>query len=120
MRPTQPADAAGDSARPVGHDSTGQRTEDLYLRNYDPFQGYDLAVTVRDAAGETAFRRRYYFQPGEVESESGLLAPGEYEVTVELDNHRRKTVTCRVGPDPDETVHVELGNGAVSVTGTLY
>ncbi len=95
-------------------------TEDVYLRNYDPFSEYDVMVTVTDGNGESAFRRRYYFQPGEVKSERGLLEPGTYEVTVELDGRRRDTATCRVGPSPDRTVHVELGNGTVSLTEGLY
>ena len=95
-------------------------TEDVYLRNYDPFSEYDLTVTVTDESGDLVFRQRYYFQPGEVESERDLLEPGTYEVTVELDNRRRETATCRVGPDPEQTVHVELGNGTVSVTEGLY
>ena len=95
-------------------------TEDMHLRNYDPFCEYDLTVTVSDESGRRVFQRRYYFRPGEVESERDLLEPGTYEVTVELDNRRRETTTCRVGPDPDRTVHVELGNGTVSVTEGLY
>ena len=95
-------------------------TEDVCLRNYDPFCEYDLTVTVTDANGESVFRQRYYFQPGEVKSERDVLEPGTYEVTVELDRRRRETATCRVGPSPDRTVHVELGNGTVSLTEGLY
>jgi hypothetical protein len=99
---------------------TSVDTEDVHLRNYDPFSEYDLTMTVTDESGDLVFRQRYYFQPGEVESERDLLEPGTYEVTVELDNRRRETATCRVGPDPERTVHVELGNGTVSVTEGLY
>ncbi|WP_159901924.1 hypothetical protein [Salinirussus salinus] len=114
-RPAGSVERAG--GRPGG---ASVDTEDVHLRNYDPFSEYDLTVTVSDESGRRVFRRRYYFQPGEVESERGLLEPGTYEVTVELDNRRRETATCRVGPDPDRTVHVELGNGTVSVTEGLY
>ncbi|MFT4880237.1 MAG: hypothetical protein ACI9CA_000753 [Natronomonas sp.] len=106
---------------PAGRQSTGSvDTEDVYLRNYDPFCEHDLTVTVTDGSGGPVFRRRYYFQPGEVRSERDLFEPGVYEVTVELDGCRRETATCRVGPEPGRAVHVELGNGAVSVTEGLY
>jgi len=114
-------------SRPPGTERAGRQsarapvdTEDVYLRNYDPFCEYDLTVAVTDRDGQPVFRRRYYFQPGEVKSERDLLEPGTYEVTVELDNRRRETATCRVGPDPERTVHVELGNGTVSLTEGLY
>ena len=114
----RPAGSAGRASGPSARTSVD--TEDVHLRNYDPFCEYDLTVTVTDEGGDLVFRRRYYFQPGEVESERDLLEPGTYEVSVELDNRRRETATCRVGPDPERTVHVELGNGTVSVTEGLY
>lgn len=111
---------AGSPERAGGQSAASVDTEDVHLRNYDPFCEYDLTMTVTDGRGDLVFRRRYYFQPGEVESERDLLEPGTYEVTVELDNRRRETATCRVGPAPEQTVHVELGNGTVSVTEGLY
>lgn len=122
MHPNQSAGRpAGGVERASGQPASASvDTEDVYLRNYDPFCEYDLTVTITDASGESVFRQRYYFQPGEVKSERDLLPAGTYEVTVELDNRRRETATCRVGPDPDRTVHVELGNGTVSVTEGLY
>ncbi len=121
MQSNQSAGRPVGSSEEAGRQSTASvDTEDVHLRNYDPFCEYDLTMTVTDERGDLVFRRRYYFQPGEVESERDLLEPGTYEVTVELDNRRRETATCRVGPDPEQTVHVELGNGTVSVTEGLY
>lgn len=49
--------AAATAARTV-------QTEDIHLRNYDPYQEYDLSVTVTDSDGRTVLKERYYFQPG--------------------------------------------------------
>lgn len=95
------------------------RSEDIYMRNYDPYWGYDLEVTVR-RSDEAVFESSYYFQPGEIKSVGNVIPAGEYEVTVELDNHREKTTACRVSSAPDHTIHVELGNGTVSLTEGLY
>jgi hypothetical protein len=51
-----------------------------------------------------------------VESETGLLPPGEYDVEVELDGLRRWAGRCRVDDGPEHTVLVEVGNGLVSIT----
>ena len=113
--PTHQRDPRSDDAE--GHPVTSSQ---VYMRNYDPYWEYDLTVTVRDGAGNLVYDRRYYFQPGQVKHERDPLQPGEYEVTVELDNRQRKTETCRVSADPDHTIHVELGNGLVSITEGLY
>lgn len=96
------------------------RSENLFLRNYDPYSAYDVALTVRDEDEETVFEARYHFRPGQIQSVRGVLDSGEYEVTVVLDRDRRKTTTCRVGPDPEHTIHVEIGNGLASLTEGLY
>lgn len=96
------------------------QTENLYLRNYDPYRAYDLDVAVTDTDGRTVFESSYYFQPGQTESDRGVLTSGEYTVTVTLDNRQQKTDTCRVGPSLEETIHVELGNGIVSIGNGLY
>lgn len=100
-------------------DPDSVHSENLFIRNYDPYEAYDLTVAVSDAEG-SVFEERYFFQPGQIETVRGVLVPGEYEVTVELDNRRRKTATCRVGHSPHQTIHVEMGNGIVSLTEGLY
>lgn len=115
----QPASST-DAAHGSGPDPAGVRSEDIFVRNYDPYWGYDLSIVVRDADGQPVFQREYFFRPGQIESVHGRLDPGAYEVTVELDGRREKTVSCRVGPDTAETIHVEIGNGLVSVTEGLF
>lgn len=95
-------------------------TEDIYLRNYDPYNAYDLTVTVTDPDGRAAFESTYHFRPGQIKSVDGVLPPGEYEVTAELNGRHRNTVDCRVGPSADETIHIELGNGIASITEGLF
>jgi hypothetical protein len=100
-------------------DPESVHSENLFIRNYDPYEAYDLTVSVSDTEAPV-FEERYFFQPGQIETVRGVLVPGEYEVTVELDNRRRKTATCRVGDSPHQTIHVEMGNGIVSLTEGLY
>lgn len=96
------------------------RSENLFLRNYDPYSAYDVDVSVRDDENEVVFEERYHFRPGQIQSVCGVLEAGEYEVTVVLDRRRRKTRTCEVGPGPEHTIHVEIGNGLASLTEGLY
>lgn len=111
-----------DEVSPTDHAPNPEavRSENLFVRNYDPYSAYDLDVIVRDEDEATVFEARYHFRPGQIQSVCGVLAPGEYEVTVVLDRDRRKTMTCRVGPDPEHTIHVEIGNGLASLTEGLY
>jgi len=113
----EPRDAPRTDARPPVEETV--RTETLLLRNYDPHAAYDLSVAVGDET-PPAFAARYHLRPGQIETVSGVLASGEYEVTVELHGHREKTAACRVGSAPEDTIHVEVGNGIVSVTQGLF
>lgn len=96
------------------------RSEEIHIRNHDPYRGYDLELSVTDGSDRTVFEHRYYLQPGQIQSVGGVLGQGVYEVTVELDNHRRKTLDCTVDASPGHTAHVEVGNGIVSLTEGLY
>lgn len=110
-------------APPRGERPADRRTlqsEDVHIRNYDPYREYDLALTVTAPDGSVAFEDVYYLQPGQIESVRDRLPTGEYRVTAELDNRHSKSATTRVGPTPAETIHVELGNGIASVTEGLY
>jgi len=49
-----------------------------------------------------------FFPRRVVKSVHDALEPGEYEVTVELDNHHRKATTCAVDGTPDGTIHAEI------------
>jgi hypothetical protein len=102
------------------HPSQQIRSEDVFLRNYDPHRGYDLEVSIVDADGHPTFEETFYFQPGGTESVEDAVDPGIYDVTVVLDGRRHETATCRIGSAPEHTVHAELGNGTVSLTEGLY
>ena len=91
-------------------------SEDLHVRNYDHRWGYDLAVEVVEPDGTTVFEERYYLQPGQVESELGVLEEGEYELRATLDNLQEASRTCRVDAAPEHTAVIEVGNGALSLT----
>lgn len=91
-------------------------SEDLHVRNYDHRWGYDLTVEVREPDGTMVFEKRYYLQPGQVESELGVLAEGEYEFRATLDNLQEEQLRCRVDPAPEHTAVIEVGNGALSLT----
>lgn len=99
--------------------TAAERTENIHIRNFDVNRAYDLTVRVRDD-GEIVFASRYYLTPGKTEHELDRLRPGEYDVVVELDSHRRETARCAIGSSPDATALVEVGNGTVSVTEGLY
>ncbi|WP_436929959.1 hypothetical protein [Halosimplex halobium] len=123
MRANLPSDgdplfADRSPARPATRETP--RSEDIHLRNYDREWGYDLDVTVRGGGDEPVFESRYYCQPGEVIAVENVLAPGEYDVVVELDNRRAVAAECRVSSAPDHTIRVEVGNGTVSLTEGLY
>lgn len=94
-------------------------TEHVHLRNHDHQWGYDLALEVVDADGRAVFEDRYYLQPGQTESELDALPAGEYEIRATLDNLQEATLECRIGPDPEHTVVVEMGNGVLSLTAGL-
>ncbi|MDZ7701530.1 MAG: hypothetical protein U5J98_05380 [Halobacteriales archaeon] len=94
-------------------------TEHVHIRNHDYQWGYDLTLEIVDADGHAVFEDRYYLQPGQIESELDALPPGEYEVRATLDNLQEASLECRIGPSPEETVVVELGNGILSLTAGL-
>jgi hypothetical protein len=98
----------------------GDRSEEIHVRNYDPYRGYDLDVVVADRADAPAFAETFYLRPGATESVIDTLDPGRYDVTIVLDSLRRKTATCEIGPAPEHTALVELGHGIASVTEGLY
>lgn len=109
------------STQTVGSDTGRQavRSEELHIRNFDVRRAYDLTVRFR-RGDNVVFSERYYLTPGKTVTEIDRIWPGEYEVVVELDAQRRETATCQVGPTPDETALIEVGNGTISVTEGHY
>lgn len=89
---------------------------DVHVSNHDHQWGYDIAIDVVDEAGETVFEKRYYLQAGREVSELDALPPGEYEVRALMDNLQEKVLQCRIGPAPEQTVLIEVGNGALSLS----
>jgi hypothetical protein len=104
---------------PAKQESTAVASADLFVRNFDTTRTNHLTVRVRDDDG-IVFASRYALTPGKTECEVGRLGPGEYDVIVELDSQRRERATCQIGPGPEKTILVEIGNGTVSVTQGLY
>lgn len=91
-------------------------SEQVHIRNHDHQLGYDLNLEIVDAAGGVVFEKRYYLQPGQIESELDALPAGEYEIRATLDNHQAETLQCRIDADPMDTVVAEMGNGVLSLT----
>lgn len=91
-------------------------SEDIHLRNYDYQWGYDIVVEVVEPTGDAVFEKRYYLQPGRVESELDAIPAGEYEIRAVLDGQERSEITGRIGPGLDGTAVIEVGNGALSLT----
>lgn len=133
MSPTRPAasdsgatpestDHRQDAHRPTEQDPVpaSRQTEDLHVRNYDVRRTYDVAVSAESDSGTREFERRYTLRPGQCRSLTGVLPDGTYDVTVALDPVSEETVACRIGPAPEATALVEVGNGVVSVSQGLY
>lgn len=116
VRPSRPATV---DSPPPG-EAAPVTAENLLCRNYDPFRRQSLTIDVVDGDGRPRFTARYSLRPGQVESVAGVLPPGTYEVTVGLRGGRRKTRQIRVGPAPEHTIHVEVGDGTLSLTEGLY
>lgn len=95
-------------------------SEDIHVRNYDHQWGYDLSIKVTDAESDVVFVKRYYLPPGRVESELDALPSGEYEIEATLDNLKQATLTCRIDDDPEHSLVIEIGNGALSLTEGLF
>jgi hypothetical protein len=92
------------------------RAEQVFLRSFDHRRGYDLEVELRRPDGEPVLDRRYYLPPGGTASELDLDVDGRYAVRVTMDNGVSRERECRVGPAPADTLVVEVGNGALSLT----
>lgn len=119
MRQEQPNRAGPQDSQSTDHTrpaNPGEAGADIHLRNYDHEWGYDLDVEVVADDDEPVFAKRYYLQPGRVECEIETLPAGRVEVRATLDNRQRVTRRCRVGPGLDQTVVIEVGNGALSLT----
>jgi hypothetical protein len=105
----------------ASHESTEtgaleNRVEDVRIRNYDETRHrVDLSVT----ADEAALRESYTVVPGGTRTESDVLDPGQYTVSVTVDDRQHATATCRI-EDPAEAIVVEMGNGIVSATSSRY
>lgn len=108
-----PSDA--NPAPPLTH----QPSQELFVRNYDIERTYHLQVTVTRTVADERLEREYTLQPGQVITECNGLAAGEYEFRVAID-HTQTEQLCTIGPGPDETALVEVGNGTVSISQGLY
>lgn len=92
---------------------------EIHIRNYDVETGHSVWINVVDH-GDQVLETTRRLRPGEVRNVTGAIPPGEYDVEVGVDGLRREVVRCRIGPGPEQTALVELGNGVVSVTDGLH
>jgi hypothetical protein len=113
--------------RPSGDEST--RSEDLHVRNYDVHASHTVEVTIYDSTptgrtadspAQVAFETRYHLHPGQAESECDVLPSGSYVVEVRCDGVRRERERCTVSERPEQAATIEIGNGVVSVTDSVY
>lgn len=109
----QPADPTG---RRVDPDSV---VEAVRLRNYDHWQGHSLRVEVTPGGGDVAIAERRYLAPGQSALLAGPLEGGTYEVRVWVDGVERARDSYRIDDSTAGTAAVELGNGVVSLTGSV-
>jgi hypothetical protein len=105
-------------SRTLSKPTTGPSTGgNIYVRNYDHRAAHRVWVAVT-AADRQVFETRERLHPGETR-EATTLAPGKYDVEVEVDGLRRKATECRIGDGSPQAVLVDAGSGAVSVVGTV-
>jgi hypothetical protein len=91
-------------------------TEDIHVRSHDHRWAYDLDIDVQRADGKSVFEKRYYVTPGETVGEVDILPPGEYDITVTVDNDHTAERRCRIDASAAHTAVVEVGNGVLSLT----
>jgi hypothetical protein len=113
--PTHRIADGSDQARESAVGFEADATEHIYCRNHDHTSGYDLKITIR-RMDTVAFDERLYLQTGCLRTLSDVVPSGTWQVSVSLDRQTTQTAVCSVGPSREQTVVVECGNGAVSVT----
>jgi hypothetical protein len=99
------------SAQQVAH---GTASEQLHLRNYDSIEGYDLEIRLQREQ-QSAFERRVYLPPGAVRCLGEVVTPGNWQVTVSMDEKRQERAWCSLGPAVGQTAVLECGNGIIAV-----
>lgn len=103
------------SEPPTTATETAATDEVLRARNYDVETSHTVWIHVVDD-GEQRLETTRRLRPGETRTVAEAIPPGEYDIEVGIDGLRREVGRCRVGPDPERTALVEVGNGVVSVT----
>lgn len=115
--PARKASAGEQATMEQHHGSiTKPSSEDLFIRSYDHRLSYDIDVEVRTPDGQVVFQNRYYLLPGHIASETNVLPNSEVLVDVALDNEPEASVRCEIDEQPEHTVMIEVGNGALSLT----
>jgi len=99
---------------PVTATETAATDELFHIRNYDIETSHTVWIHVGE--GEQRLETTRRLRPGETRTVAEAIPPGEYDIEVGIDGLRRTVGRCRVGPDPERTALVEVGNGVVSVT----
>lgn len=94
-------------------------SEDILLRNYDLATAHRVWVTIK-TEGECIFETSYRLSPGESRSIADVVQAGEYDIEVQIDNLNPQSSCCQISNDLTETIHIEMGNGAISITNSIY
>lgn len=114
----QQSDRDASPTRPASWSPDGDPEVDIAaIHNYDHWEGHSVEVTVVAPDGEPVTRERRYLSPGRSARLSATVTPGEYELRVLVDGVERARTALRIGDSTSASPVVELGNGAVSVTG---
>lgn len=106
------------TARSAGSQSPSNA--DLHVRNYDVHASHTVEVTVCADPESVAFSKRYHLDPGQSESEHGVLPAGTYTVEIRRDRVQRDRAQCDIDDGSDRTAMIEIGNGAISITHDRY
>lgn len=115
----RPASSPG--AQPLSSADLAERvSEEVFVRNYDVERTYRLTISLTAVDGDDEYATTHRLRPGQAVSELGVVEPGRYRVRVDCDGARHATDEVFVGPAPAETLLIEVGNGAVSVSEGLY
>lgn len=115
LRPT-----ANETPTDEQYEPPDTRFEAVHVRNYDVADTHTVSVAVTAPDGDRVFSRRYHLRPGQADSEQGVLPPGTYDVVVHADGLDRVAKRVELGPQPEGTALVELGNGITSVSQGVY
>lgn len=106
--------------RAAAGSATPHRDAPISIRNHDHRRWYHLRLSVARPDGQAVIEESYQLRPGETHDAGGALDPSFYEIRVELDRARVKRFEGRLEAAAGRRLHIETGNGVLSVTPGSY